>query len=229
MHTKKQIIQCQSYPIRYTLLIKQVKNINMHIENNGDIVVSANAYVPLKRIDEFVANKIQWIRKHQEAIAKRNQRVLRSDNELVLFHETYRIQYQTGAFNHVRYGNGIVTVTLKEGADKERVINRFLDKLCNDVFTDIATITLQKLADYHLPMPTIKIRTMKSRWGSCMPAKQQITLNKRLIHYPIAFIEYVILHEFVHFIQPNHSKAFYQIIANHMSDYKERIALAYAS
>ena len=74
-------------------------------------------------------------------------------------------------------------------------------------------------------MPTIKIREMKSRWGSCIPAKQQITLNKRLIHYPVEFIEYVVLHEFVHLIQPNHSKAFYHIIEYHMPDYKARIAL----
>ncbi len=67
---------------------------------------------------------------------------------------------------------------------------------------------------------------MKSRWGSCIPAKQQITLNQNLIHYPIEFAEYVILHELVHFIQPNHSKAFYQIIEYYMPDYKERIKLA---
>ena len=42
----------------------------------------------------------------------------------------------------------------------------------------------------------------------------------------IEFIEYVILHEFVHFIQPNHSKAFYAIIENYMPDYKRRIQLA---
>ena len=48
-------IQCKKYPIAYTLLIKKVKNINMRINENGEIVVSANAFVPLERIDEFVS------------------------------------------------------------------------------------------------------------------------------------------------------------------------------
>ena len=100
-----------------------------------------------------------------------------------------------------------------------------LDKLCRGVFLDIATLTFRSLSDYHLEFPDVKIRDMKSRWGSCTPAKNSITLNRKLIHYPFEFIEYVVLHEFVHFIQPNHSKAFYNIIENYMPDYKTRMEM----
>ena len=86
-------------------------------------------------------------------------------------------------------------------------------------------MTQKSLCNYHIEFPQIKIRDMKSRWGSCTPAKNSITLNKKLIHYPFEFIEYVVLHEFVHFIQPNHSQAFYHIIENYMPDYKERMKL----
>ena len=221
----KQVIQCKNYPISYTLLIKQVKNINLHIEKNGEIVVSANAYVPIERIDAFVSEKINWIIKHQEKVKQRNEQVLISNEFIQLFGKVYRIQSTLGTYHHVRYQDHFVNITYRDGSDPLRVLNRFLDKLCMEVFQDIATVTHQKLTDYHLSMPTIKIREMKSRWGSCIPAKQQITLNKRLIHYPVEFIEYVVLHEFVHLIQPNHSKAFYHIIEYHMPDYKARIAL----
>lgn len=226
MDRNKKIIQCKKYPISYTLLIKQVKNINMRIEKNGEIVVSANAFVPLDRIDDFVSSKITWIKKHQEAILEKTSRVMLSENSMMLFGREYKIKYSKGLYNHVSYDENVVQVILKDGANKDQVIQRFIDKLCKDIFTDIATITNRMLKDYDLEFPTIKLRTMSSRWGSCIPVKKQITLNKRLIHYPVEFIEYVILHEFVHFIQPNHSKAFYHIIENHMPDYKARIELA---
>lgn len=226
MDRNKKIIQCKKYPISYTLLIKQVKNINMRIEKNGEIVVSANAFVPLDRIDDFVSSKITWIKKHQEAILEKTSRVMLSENSMMLFGREYKIKYSKGSYNHVSYDENVVQVILKDGANKDQVIQRFIDKLCKDIFTDIATITNRMLKDYDLEFPTIKLRTMSSRWGSCIPVKKQITLNKRLIHYPVEFIEYVILHEFVHFIQPNHSKAFYHIIENHMPDYKARIELA---
>lgn len=226
MDRNKQIVQCKKYPISYTLLIKQVKNINMRIEKSGEIVVSANAFVPLDRIDDFVSSKITWIKKHQEAALQSHRRVMLSENSMMLFGREYKIKYSKGTYNHVCYDDNIVQVMLKEGADKDKVIQKFIDKLCKDIFHDIAMITHHMLKDYRLEEPTIKIRTMSSRWGSCIPVKKQITLNKRLIHYPIEFIEYVVLHEFVHFIQPNHSKAFYHIIENHMPDYKARIELA---
>lgn len=220
------MIQCKKYPISYTLLIKQVKNINMRIEPNGEIVVSANAFVPLERIDDFVSGKISWIRKQQEQMQQRSQKVMLSENSMMLFGREYKIKYSKGKYNHVGYDDNIVYVILKEGANKDKVMQAFIDKLCKDIFMDIAFITHRMLKEYRLVFPTIKFRMMTSRWGSCVPAKHQITLNKRLIHYPIEFIEYVILHEFVHFIQPNHSKAFYHIIENYMPDYKARIDLA---
>ena len=74
--------------------------------------------------------------------------------------------------------------------------------------------------DYINNETALKILKMTSRWGSCMPKKNQITLNSQLIHYQERFIDYVVIHEYAHLIQPNHSKAFYSIIEKYMPDYK---------
>jgi predicted metal-dependent hydrolase len=65
---------------------------------------------------------------------------------------------------------------------------------------------------------------MTSRWGSCQPKRGTITLNKRLIETPRSCIEYVVMHEFVHFRQPNHSKNFYDLLGVLMPDWNERKA-----
>ena len=224
--TDKKVLQCKNSPITYTLLTKQVKHINMRIQPSGEIVVSANPFVPQKKIDEFVNQKISWILKHQKELMERRAVLTYTKEYFVLFGRTLKVKLIMGKYSHVHYGNDILYVHLKEEASFESVMERFMRKLCMDVFTDIAGLIQKRLQDYSLPTPVLKIRKMKSRWGSCIPAKQQITLNQNLIHYPIEFAEYVILHELVHFIQPNHSKAFYQIIEYYMPDYKERIKLA---
>lgn len=226
MKTMKRMIPYGAHSITYTLLIKQVKNINMHMEQNGEIIVSANAYVPIERIDDFVSSKITWILKHQEQLVRKNRQVLRTDDEMMLLGKQRQIKYQLSSYEHVTYDEDTIHILIKPTSDKQKVLQRFLDKLCKDIFYDIAIDMHQRLSDYRIVFPTIKLRTMTSRWGSCIPSKHSITLNKNMIHYPIAFIEYVILHEFVHFIQPNHSKAFYHVIENHMPDYKARIKLA---
>ena len=50
---------------------------------------------------------------------------------------------------------------------------------------------------------------MVSRWGSCNPTKGILTFNINLMYAPFECIEYVVLHEFTHFLQPNHSAKFY--------------------
>lgn len=71
-------------------------------------------------------------------------------------------------------------------------------------------------------LPALKIRLMKSRWGVCYPTKNQITLNKQLIEKPMAALEYVVLHELVHLLHPNHQAEFHATIAYLMPDYKVR-------
>ena len=225
MDVNKKVVQCRKYPITYTLVTKQVKNINMRISSKGEVVVSANPFVPMDKIDDFVSSKVSWIVKNQKSMQERSQKSMIDDKHIILFGNSLKSRKTTGKYNHVSYDKDTLYVQCREQADPEKVIRQFLDKLCRDVFLDIATLTFRSLSDYHLEFPDVKIRDMKSRWGSCTPAKNSITLNRKLIHYPFEFIEYVVLHEFVHFIQPNHSKAFYNIIENYMPDYKTRMEM----
>ena len=225
MEVNKKVVQCRKNPITKTLVTKQVKNINMRISSKGEVVVSANPFVPMDKIDDFVSSKVSWIVKHQKSMQERSQKSMIDDKHIILFGNSLKIRKTTGKYNHVSYDKDTLYVQCREQADPEKVIRQFLDKLCRDVFLDIATLTFRSLSDYHLEFPDVKIRDMKSRWGSCTPAKNSITLNRKLIHYPFEFIEYVVLHEFVHFIQPNHSKAFYNIIENYMPDYKTRMEM----
>ena len=58
--------------------------------------------------------------------------------------------------------------------------------------------------------PQIKFRKMVSRWGSCHPHKGILTFNTNLMYAPAECVEYVVFHEFTHFLQANHSAAFYK-------------------
>ena len=75
---------------------------------------------------------------------------------------------------------------------------------------------------YGVAMPELSIRKMKTLWGSCSIARHVITFNFYLIKARMPYIDYVALHELVHFLYPNHSKQFYAFLSNYMPDWKER-------
>ena len=70
--------------------------------------------------------------------------------------------------------------------------------------------------------PVLKVRQMTTRWGVCVPAKRQITFSLRLAEKPRAAVEYVVLHEYAHFVRADHSPAFWAVVARYMPDYKAR-------
>lgn len=105
---------------------------------------------------------------------------------------------------------------------KEKLVNDWLKKLQRETFDQICRETYPAFQEYGVKYPQIKIRRMTSRWGSCQPTRGIITLNSRLIEAPRESIEYVVLHEFAHFIHPNHSKEFYGFVEKLMPDWKKR-------
>lgn len=70
--------------------------------------------------------------------------------------------------------------------------------------------------------PLIKFRKMVSRWGSCNSAKGMVTFSTLLIYAPRECVEYVVKHEFTHFLQANHSKKYYDELAKICPDWKEK-------
>lgn len=68
--------------------------------------------------------------------------------------------------------------------------------------------------------PQIKFRKMVSHWGSCHTTKGILTFNTNLMYASIECIEYVVLHEFTHFLQANHSKRFYDELSKVCPDWK---------
>jgi len=78
------------------------------------------------------------------------------------------------------------------------------------------------LEKYGVMFPVIDVKTMKSRWGSCLHTKGRIGLNTELIKAPSHCIEYVIMHEMCHLKYPNHTKQFYKFMSLVMPDWIAR-------
>ena len=91
----------------------------------------------------------------------------------------------------------------------------FMEKLAQQVHDEF------QQAGYIVPSPTLRLRYMTSRWGSCMPFKEMITMNTRLLLGPTEFAHYVMVHEFAHFIEANHSSRFYKVMSDVLPNWKQ--------
>lgn len=215
--------------VTYQLTRKKVKNINLRIKADGKVYVSAAARVPVSYIDDFVRSKAAYILHAQEELREQASKVqpARQYVDGEIFHilgKEKTLQVQENHTEKVWLTEEHLMLQVRDVSDirrKERLIASWYAEQEQRVFLKICH-AIHEAYFSDLPFPKIKIRTMKSRWGSCKPYGATITLNARLFEHPYGCIEYVVLHEFSHFVHPNHSRSFHAFVEERMPDWKAR-------
>ena len=90
---------------------------------------------------------------------------------------------------------------------------------CLHVFT--SEIEICKKCFNDLPMFSLKVRKMRTRWGVCNVNSHVITLNLELIKRDTKYLDYVITHEIAHLKHGDHSTRFWNLVEDNMPDYKK--------
>ncbi|MDO4531548.1 MAG: SprT family zinc-dependent metalloprotease [Bacillota bacterium] len=220
-------IPYEGIEIEYELSRKNVKYINLRVNKYGKVVVSAGKNVPFEAIDDFVASKAFWIITHLAEIEKiRNEMPdtsLYEGKTVFYLGRPYRLMLDRGEKRiffdgeelHLHYPS------MKSEGLKE-VYLEWLKEEAEKKFSEIMDRIHPMVAEYHIKKPQIKVRNMKSIWGSCTTTGTVIRLNLQLMKAEEGCIEQVILHELLHFRYPNHGKSFYDLLGQLMPDWKER-------
>lgn len=219
-----------SRKVTYELIRKNVKNINLRIRSDLTITVSANPKVKKERIEEFLIRKSDWIEKslqHYENYKRTEYRQegITDGDSIRLLGKDYVLKVIPSGKDCIELQNGSINIYTRY-PDNQDKLNRmwgiWFEAFTRETLYGIVSQVHPLFKKYSVDMPAIKLRYMKTRWGSCTFNKGTITLNKALIHTPEGCIEYVAAHELTHFLHPDHSKNFYNMLFTVMPDYKER-------
>ena len=216
--------------ISYQLEQKPVKNLNLRIHKDCKVYVSANPEVPVNKVDEFVVSKGQYICSAQKkfgemALYSPKPKQYVSGETFYILGKGVRLKVEQASHNTISSDGVYLNLCIKDPQDfekKKRMVSHFLDCQCDTTFGEIMSEIYPVFQKYGVAVPVLRLRNMETRWGSCLPRKGIITLNKRLLEAPRYCIEYVVMHEFCHFIHPDHSKHFYAFLTMLMPDWKER-------
>jgi predicted metal-dependent hydrolase len=130
-----------------------------------------------------------------------------------------------GKKNAIENDKAFITLMVKDPTDfdqKNKTMDKWLSQTCKDTLLSVCDAVYPKFSKYGIDFPQIRFRDMISRWGSCQPKRRILTFNYSLVEAPLSCIEYVVVHEFTHFLQPNHSANFYKQLSMFMPDWKER-------
>lgn len=214
--------------IQYTLIRKRIKNIYLRVREDGTVEVSAPYSVTTEQIEKLIAEKQEFIQKAQKKVGgSRNffqgNLALKQLERLYYLGKEYRWRIcpvPSKRQEEVRIEGDCILIFSQTEQRAEAILKTW--------YKNMLVMKIRKMSEEIYPFfrqaqptfPMIQYRNMTSRWGSCNKAKGRLTFNLRLIQYPEKCIEYVVWHEFVHFLHPNHSTKFYETLGSFMPDYK---------
>ncbi len=224
------IIVLNNQKIYYELNRKNVKNLNLRIKPDGTISVSANNRISQEKIDLFLVEHSDFIlnalKKYEEYKKNKPKEIEFITGDAIRILGTDRtLKVESGTKNTVTCDKYFLTLTVKDINDyelKKKVIEKWEKEQATKLITEICEAMYPYFEKYVPEFPQIKFRKMTSRWGSCQPKGNILTFNILLIETPVECMEYVVAHEFTHFLEANHSKNFYNKLERIMPDWKER-------
>lgn len=205
------------------ITFKKVKNINLRVNSKQEVRISAPKRVNDQRVLDFIESKKKWIFKKINAFEKMvsiNPTLLEDGTKVFHLGNEYQIELKIGK-NYVKIKDQFVYIHSPD--NEQETIRKIYDQWQRAESRKILSSFVNELypfiKNHGVDYPSIKVKKMYTRWGSCSYSKGNINLNQLLVTLPENVIKYVVLHELVHFVQPNHSKAFYTLVEEYMPNY----------
>jgi len=205
---------------------KEIKNIHLSVyPPEGEVRISAPLHLSMDTIRVFALSKLQWIRKEQQKFQEQERETPREylDREShYVWGERYMLVLyyaNVPASVSIKHKKLVLTVRPHSTQSKKQEV---LEAWCRQQLRDKAEMMLGKWEEkIGVKINRLIIQKMKTKWGSCSPDTRIIRLNLELVKKPPQYLEYIIVHELIHLLEPTHNKRFTDLMNAAMPKWRE--------
>jgi predicted metal-dependent hydrolase len=203
---------------------KQVKNLRITVyPPEGQVRVSAPLGAGPEAVRDFILSKQKWIETHRDKFRRpRGSFRLESGDRVPVWGEGLLLELAAGPYRpRIEISPGCMKMYLKPGSSGEKrlaLLDTWYRRRLRETAPGIIAAWASRL---RVKAPGLFIRKMKTHWGSCSYTRGTIRLNSLLVQKDPRCLEYVIVHELIHFKEPSHNRNFYQLLGQALPGWKE--------
>ena len=210
---------------RYTHIVNpKLKHTYLSFDNEGNLVIKSPK-VPQHYIEQLLLKKSAWINNSRE-------KLLQKKGKLVNFSQQAELYYQGHAYplRLIEHSKKRTKLILNQEAFSlyyhqydENLFQKHIDHFYKEKAKQFVPLLVEKWSEQMDLSPTsIRFRKTKRQWGSCS-GKNVLSFNTMLMKLPQDVIQYIIVHELAHIKHKHHQKSFWNLVKQHLPDYKQRI------
>jgi predicted metal-dependent hydrolase len=205
---------------------KAIKNVHLSVHPpHGRVTLSTPSATRLDVARAYAISRLGWIRAQQQKLANQAREtprkfIARESHYLWgrrhLMTVVHKETKPSVSLDHKR-----ITLTVRPGSDaakRAEVIHEWHKSLLHEVVPPLIKKWEAKLK---VKVSGYFLQRMKTKWGSCNHIGRRIRLNTELVKKPKDLLEYVIVHEMAHLIEPTHNERFIAILDKRYRSWRE--------
>ncbi len=211
--------------LRIPVSRKNIKHVHIAVyPPDGAVTISAPVGRRTEIIRAFVLTRLAWIKARQAEFSAQ----LRAPEPDFITREShylwgrrYLLVVKEGARPGIEILPRELVLTVRPRATKkerERAICTWHRSLLR---AELGPLIRKWEAELGVTVKAFFVQKLKTKWGSCTPHKGYVRFNLELVKKPKDLLEYVVVHELCHLLEPRHSKRFYDLLHHHYPRWKE--------
>ena len=217
--------QIQLGEISIDVVFKNIKNVHLSVNPpTGQVRISAPFRMDMDTVRLFALAKLQWIKDRRMKFQAQQREIPREMLEReshYLWGKRYLMEVFEGPGpSQVLLDHKKLVLNTRRGASTEKR-TAILDDFYRNALRERADEYLAKWEGrLGVSANRVIIQRMKTKWGSCNPTARNIRLNLELAKKPPECLDYVVLHELLHFFVPNHGDHFVDLMELQMPHWR---------
>ncbi len=226
---KEHVLQVDDFVI--TVQYKDVKRLSMRMKPDGSVWMSVPVRTSLAVAQSFAQSNRQWLYnakakmvQRREENGQRPQQRLPFDGEhIYIWGQKLDVVFVDRAkSNHAQVFPGDRAIIYVRGELQPENAAAHVEALYRDHVLQVGQrLTEQWAKRMGVSCSGLRVRTMKTRWGTCNVRTHTITYNTLLACYPPKCMEYIVVHELAHLLEANHSPRFHAIVERYLPDWRQ--------
>lgn len=217
-------IQLAEFSIEVTR--KEIKNVHLTVHPpDGRVTLVAPTATRLEVARAYAITKLGWIRAQREKLAAQARETPRKFIERESHYLWGRRYLMTVREKEAKPAVSIdhkrILLTIRPGSDavkRAEVIHEWHKQLLH---AEVPALIRKWERKLKVKVAGYFLQRMKTKWGSCNHRAGNIRLNTELVKKPKDLLEYVVVHEMVHLLEPTHSERFIQLLQKHYPTWRE--------
>ena len=198
---------------------KKMKNIRLRIYPNGSIKLSVPQRITQEAIHTFLISKLNWIQEKQ-AKFQHQQRATPPDQNYVWGRRYLLNVIEQDTRPHITLTDNEMRLYVRSDTTQEfrQVI---IDEWLRDELKRAIPPLIEKWQQIMgVVVKKFFVQKMKTRWGSCNYTQGNVRFNSELAKKPPQCLEYVVVHELAHLLEPSHNARFHSLMSQFMPNWK---------